>query len=174
MLAAQRDDRPRERQQGNNNAYCQDNELSWFDWEAVDEELLEFARRVIALRREHPVFKRRRFSTAREMAWFRPDGERMTDDDWDSGFAKSVALALDGDEITETDPRGESIDDDSFLLVFNAHHEPLDFRLPDLGAPWRRVLDTAEPGAEPQDAQPGDAVAVGARSVTVFQAPLER
>jgi glycogen operon protein len=106
------------------------------------------------------------------MAWFRPDGERMTDDDWDSGFAKSVALALDGDEITETDARGEPIDDDSFLLVFNAHHEPLDFRLPDLGAPWRRVLDTAEPEAEPQDAQPGDAVAVGARSVTVFQAPL--
>src|SRR5205085_820020 len=83
-------------QGGNNNAYCQDNEVSWFDWEDVDGELLVFTQRVIALRKAHPVFRRRRFSTASEMGWFRPDGQRMTDEDWESGFAKSVAVSLDG------------------------------------------------------------------------------
>jgi isoamylase len=148
-------------QDGNNNAYCQDSEISWFDWETADADLLEFTKRVIALRKEHPVFRRRRFSTAKEMSWFRPDGERMTDADWD-GYGKAIALELDGEAITEPDERGERIIGDSFMLAFNAHHEPLDFSLPD--GDWKRVLDTADPESGEGDA----AITVAARSIAVF------
>jgi pullulanase/glycogen debranching enzyme len=156
-------------QGGNNNAYCQDNEVSWFDWEHLDGELLVFTQRVIALRKAHPVFRRRRFSTAREMGWFRPDGQRMTDEDWESGFAKSVAVSLDGEAITETDARGERITGDSFLVVFNAHFEPLEFCMPDIGERWLRVLDTADTFNEGDRPAAGEAANIESRSIAVFR-----
>ena len=158
-------------QGGNNNAYCQDNELSWFDWshDERQESLLAFTQRLIAFRKQHPVFRRRRFSTAREMGWFRPDGRPMTDEDWNSGFAKSIAVALDGEAITERDARGERISGESFLLVFNAHFEPLDFHMPDFGERWLRVLDTADAFNEGDSPAAGDPAAIEARSVAVFR-----
>jgi isoamylase len=156
-------------QGGNNNAYCQDNETSWYDWEHPDEALLAFTRRLIQFRNAHPVFRRRRFSTAREMAWFRPDGKRMTGEDWDSGFGKAVGVTLDGDAITETDARGEPISGESFLLVFNAHFEALDFRMPDSGERWLRVLDTADAFNEGDTPAAGEPATVEARSIAVFR-----
>ena len=156
-------------QGGNNNAYCQDNEISWFDWGEQDGELLAFTQRVIAFRREHPVFRRRRYSTAQEMAWFRPDGERMTGEDWSSGFAKSVGVALDGEAIAEPDARGEPIRGESFLIVFNAHYESLDFCMPDFGVRWLRVLDTADAFNEGDTPAAGDAATIEGRSIAVFR-----
>src|ERR1700710_1079771 len=124
-------------QGGNNNAYCQDNEISWLDWETLDDGLLEFAARLIALRREHPVFHRRRWfqgkairgAEVRDLGWFRPDGELMSDEDWQHGFAKSLGVFLNGEAMESLDERGEPVRDDSFYVLFNAHHEPLPFRL---------------------------------------------
>jgi isoamylase len=125
-------------QRGNNNGYCQDSELSWFDWEATDEALLEFTRRLIRFRREHPVFRRCRWFEGRplrgsrvsDIAWFDPAGTEMSDEQWQVGFAKSLAVFLNGDAIPSPGPRGERVTDASFLVFFNAHHEALPFRLP--------------------------------------------
>jgi isoamylase len=125
-------------QQGNNNAYCQDNEISWYDWENVDEELLEFTRTLIRIRHRHPVFRRRRWFKGRpihgsevsDIGWFKPDGQEMTDEDWQEGFAKSMGVFLNGEAIPTPDPRGDRVIDDSFYLLFNAHFEPLTFTLP--------------------------------------------
>jgi isoamylase len=171
-------------QQGNNNVYAQDNELSWVDWDrAKDYEVLtEFVSRLSRLRREHPVFRRRRFFNGRpvrgsaieDIAWFTPAGDEMDQDDWDSGFAKSVAVFLNGEGIREPDQRGERVTDDSFFLLFNGHHEPIDFTLPDLGAGerWQVEVDTAAPmlgDVEPQTAKTGEALEVDARSVQVLR-----
>jgi glycogen operon protein len=138
-------------QLGNNNAYCQDNEVSWFDWRHADDDLLAFTRHVIALRREHPIFRRRRWFQGRpirgtpDIAWFRPDGAEMDDADWESGFAKAVAVFLNGEAIPDRDERGRQVSDDRFLLVLNAHDEPIDWRLPPHRvARWTVALDTAE------------------------------
>jgi isoamylase len=140
-------------QGGNNNGYCQDSELSWYDWEAKDEALLEFTRRLIRFRRQHPVFRRRRWFEGRplrgtdvsDIAWFDPAGTEMSDEQWQVGFAKSLAVFLNGDAIASPGPRGERVTDESFLVLFNAHHESLPFRLPEArwGKRWCRVLDTA-------------------------------
>ena len=142
-------------QGGNNNAYCQDNEISWFDWDDVDEDLLAFTRRVIRLRREHPVFRRRRWfqgrsirgSGALDVGWFRPDGTEMTDADWDTAFARSLMVFINGDELPDPDPQGRPIQDDSFLLLFNAAAEDVPFRLPGppVGERWQVVLDSGWP-----------------------------
>ena len=148
-------------QLGNNNAYCQDNALTWIDWQLSEpqRELLEFTQRVVRIRREHPVFRRRRFfagsadhggeSEVGDIAWFEPDGSHMDEGSWANGFAKSLMIFLNGDAIPERDRRGEPIVDDSFLVLFNAHHEAIDFTLPpvDYGAGWLVELDTATPGA---------------------------
>jgi isoamylase len=141
-------------QKGNNNCYCQDNELSWLDWEHVDDDLLEFTRSLIRLRREHAIFRRRGWFDGRELrggdvkdlAWFTPDGKEMSDEDWRVGYAKSLAVFLNGSAIRRPGEHGEVIKDDSFYLIFNAHHEPMSFALPDekFGGRWVRVLDTAE------------------------------
>jgi isoamylase len=140
-------------QGGNNNAWCQDNEVSWFDWEDADAELLEFARGLIALRREHPAFRRTSFltGTATDSAlpdawWFRPDGRRMTQRDWQSSETRTLGVFLNGREIRERTPHGEPIFGDSFLLVFNAHSEPVVFTLPTrrFGARWGLELATGE------------------------------
>ena len=141
-------------QRGNNNAYCQDNEISWLDWEPDDEReaLVAFVQRVIALRRAHPVFRRRDFFHGRplrgrdvkDILWLKPDGAEMTEEEWDQHFARCLGVYLSGEALTETDRRGRPVVDAHFLVLFNAHHEPIPFTLPDLGrAAWQGVLDTA-------------------------------
>ncbi|HEY3576721.1 MAG TPA: hypothetical protein VGK68_01850, partial [Gaiellaceae bacterium] len=140
-------------QGGNNNAWCQDNEISWFDWEDAEDELLEYARRVIALRRGHPVFRRTTFLSGKagesglpDAWWFRPDGRRMTQRDWTSPDTKTLGVFLNGREISERTLHGEPMFDDSFLLVFNAHFEPVVFTLPTrrFGARWQVELATGD------------------------------
>ena len=166
-------------QGGNNNAYCQDNEVSWYDWDANDIALGLFTQRLIEFRKEHPVFRRRRYfqgrplhgETVADIAWFRPDGEEMNDEDWQSGYAKSMAVFLNGDAIPTPGPRGEPVEDDSFLVVFNAHHEDLEFAMPGdtIGKSWVKVLDTADTvgGGERFDA--AATLPVVARSVVVLR-----
>ncbi len=171
-------------QQGNNNVYAQDNPLSWVDWPAARESdtLTEFTASLAELRRKHPVFRRRRFFQGRpvkssgidDIGWFTPDGEWMSDEDWESGFARSMAVFLNGDGIREPDARGERITDDSFFLLFNGHYEQLDFTLPDLGESgrWEVVVDTAAPmvaQAEPWVMKTGEAQPVDARSVRILR-----
>jgi isoamylase len=145
-------------QQGNNNGYCQDNEISWFDWEHADQGLLQYTRRLIRLRHRHPVFCRRRWFHGRpirggdvsDIGWFTPGGALMSEDDWRAGFAKSLGVFLNGRAIPTPDERGEQIVDDSFYVMLNAHHEALDFHLPARawGEHWTEVLDTFESGDE--------------------------
>jgi glycogen operon protein len=175
-------------QEGNNNAYCQDTELAWMDWQldADQEELLEFTRSLVALRRDHPVFRRRRFfagsadhggeSEVGDIAWFEPNGEHMDAESWANGYARSVAVFLNGDAIHEPDPRGQRIVDDSFLICFNAHYEAIDFTIPtaDYGAGWQLVVDTTDPAALVTMHLPGGEVTVGPRSVVVLRAPRPR
>ena len=142
-------------QRGNNNAYCQDNAISWYDWEHRDPDLQAFVARLIQLRRSHPVFRRRRWFQGRQIhgeeltdiAWLKPDGGQMTQEDWQNGFARSLAVFLNGEEIAIPDPRGRRLRDDSFFILFNAHDHPLRFTLPrgPFGRRWMRVLDTADP-----------------------------
>jgi glycogen operon protein len=169
-------------QGGNNNAYCQDNEISWFDWEHVDDGLFAFVTRVIAFRREHPVFQRRRWFYGRplrgadvsDIGWFKPDGEQMTDDDWQSGFARSIGVFLSGRGIPTPNARGEEIVDDSFYLLFNAHFEPMPFRLPTCpwGDRWETVIDTNKPIPdlrEHHELHAGQEVAVEAYAMMVLR-----
>ena len=145
-------------QRGNNNAWCQDNELSWFDWEHADEELLAFARRLIRLRREHPVFRRGSFLTGAspggsglpDVWWFRLDGRRMTQRDWQSSDTHTLGVFLNGQEIRSRTARGERIVDDSLLLLLNAHFEPVEFTLPTrrFGVHWEVELATGEGAPE--------------------------
>jgi isoamylase len=141
-------------QSGNNNAYCQDNEISWIDWKASDPELLSFTRKLIHLRKSHPIFSRRKwFQGARikgagveDIAWFQPDGSEMSDEHWTNGFAKSLGVYLNGQAMHRAGPQGESIIDDNFYVIFNAHHESITFSLParKYGNAWRKVLNTAD------------------------------
>ena len=141
-------------QRGNNNAYCQDNELSWYDWDSSDQDFLEFTRQLIALRRRHPVFRRRRFFQGRpiwgsglsDIGWFRPNGKEMSDEDWNESNALALGVFLNGEEIPDPDARGQRVVDDSFLVLFNAHDEPLEFFLPEgrWGELWCVELDTAD------------------------------
>ncbi len=171
-------------QGGNNNVYAQDSEIAWIDWErAKDFEVLsDFTAKLVKLRHDHPVFRRRRHfrgrvvkgSTIEDIGWFTPAGEWMSDEDWDSGYAKSVAVFLNGEGIREPDVRGEPVTDDSFFLLFNGHHEPIDFTLPDLGAGerWEVAIDTHAPMLDDADARSvktGEAVPVEARSVLVLR-----
>jgi glycogen operon protein len=139
-------------QQGNNNAYCQDNELSWYDWDAADTGLLRFVQDLIRLRSEHPVFCRRRWFQGRpirgsdvgDIGWFTPAGTEMSDQDWQAGFAKTLGVFLNGDAIRTMNERGEHVVDDSFYVMFNAHSEPVEFVLPESkwGEQWTLGLDT--------------------------------
>jgi isoamylase len=153
-------------QGGNNNAYCQDNEVSWLDWSLAtrEQDLLTFTQGLARLRRRHPVFRRRRFFSGRpgepgdgpgDIVWLTPSGEEMTDSDWRTGYAKSVGVYLNGAAITEPDPRGDPVTDDRFLLLFNAGDEAITFTLPDasLGTVWEIVIDTTSPVGE-SDAGP--------------------
>jgi glycogen operon protein len=142
-------------QGGNNNGYCQDNDISWFDWEKMDDGLRAFVARVIQFRKDHPVFQRRRWFHGRQVrgsgvsdiGWFKPDGELMTDEDWHAGYARTVGVFLNGKAIPTPDDRGEPITDDSFYILFSAHHEPMTFKLPTCpwGDRWETVIDTDKP-----------------------------
>ncbi len=144
-------------QKGNNNGYCQDSEISWFDWDLVEgnEELLDFTRELIYFRRQHPVFRRRKWfqgqaihgKTISDIAWFNPDGTQMTDEEWEVGYAKSISVFLDGGQIPSPGPQGQRISDDSFLLFFNAHYDTIEFALPEglSTKEWAVVIDTKEP-----------------------------
>jgi glycogen operon protein len=170
-------------QDGNNNAWCQDNELSWFDWEHTDDDLLVFTKRLIALRRNHPAFRRRDFLRGADTTgmglpdawWLRPEGRRMTRRDWERDDIHALGLFLNGDAIPDRDERGERLRDDSFLMLISAHHENLQFTLPSrrYGRAWSLELSTAEPGVPPGawTAQPRDKVDVVARSVVVLRRP---
>jgi glycogen operon protein len=161
-------------QGGNNNAYCQDGPVSWFDWEDRDDELLAFTRELIALRRAHPVFRRRHWFEGRpirgtvDIGWFRPDGEEMDDADWDAGFARSVAVFLNGESIRERDARGQPVTDDSFLLILNADADPIDWKLPrHLGDRWHVAIDTT--GSRSGEDLDADQLEVPGRSSMLLQ-----
>ncbi|MEU0564298.1 glycogen debranching protein GlgX [Nonomuraea sp. NPDC005983] len=166
-------------QKGNNNGYCQDNELTWVDWSDIRENwlLLEFTQSLAALRKRHPVFRRRRFFYGKpvrglsDIAWLTPSGEEMTDSDWNVGYAKSLAVFLNGEAITEPDRRGRPIVDDSFLLLFNAHHDMLKFTVPkDYGDLWQTEIDTAMPiSVDVRICHAGEGVPVPGRSVRVLR-----
>ncbi|NRQ50112.1 glycogen debranching protein GlgX [Aeromicrobium sp. YC3-14] len=143
-------------QGGNNNAYCQDNDVAWVDWHLDEGEtdLMEFTSAVTAFRRRHPVFRRRRFfqgkpirkaDELRDIAWFTPSGEEMKEQNWDDAFGKSIVVFLNGDAIADRDTRGARVVDDSFLMAFNAHHEDIELVLPDrdYGESWTVVVDTS-------------------------------
>jgi isoamylase len=144
-------------QRGNNNAYCQDNEISWIDWSSADAKLLDFTRRLIQLRREHPIFRRRRWFSGspakgirlKDLEWFRPDGVEMSSADWGVGYAKTLGAFMNGDAMTECDRTGARMTDDSFFLMFNSYSEPMEFKLPakKWGREWSIVLDTASDAA---------------------------
>ena len=166
-------------QKGNNNGYCQDNEISWFDWQSADRDLLLFTTKIIELRKQHPVFRRRRWFQGRpihgvtDIGWFTPDGVEMEEEHWGEGFAKAVGVFLNGEGIDSPDPRGERIVDDSFYVLFNAHHEALRFVLPNenWGKEWTVDLDTAATGAEGEEGphKAGEEVGVEARSLKVLR-----
>src|SRR5581483_8160850 len=141
-------------QGGNNNAYCQDNEISWVDWSLPQHhaELIRFVQRMIAIRRQHPVFCRRRFfqgrpirGSVKDILWLNPEGSEMADAEWTQSFARSLAVYLAGDSLEETDRRGHPLRDDNFLLLLNAHHDTIEFLLPEIhpGSVWEVLLDTS-------------------------------
>ncbi|WP_285579483.1 glycogen debranching protein GlgX [Actinoallomurus iriomotensis] len=162
-------------QDGNNNAYCQDNELSWVDWTDRPEAgaLREFVRRLTTLRRDHPVFRRRRFPSGDNVQWFTPEGQPMTDGDWQTGYAKAVTIFLNGDAITEPDRRGEPVQDASFLMLVNASDRDLTFTVPEAyRGLWTTVIDTTTSFMlENEETAPmtGDKPLVEARSIQVLQ-----
>jgi len=168
-------------QQGNNNAYCQDNEITWFDWAHQDAGLLEFTRWLIALRKAHPVFRRNRFlagAEATELRWFTPAGTEMTGADWSDPNALAIALYLDGSDDPDRAADGTWLVDDDFMVLVNAWWEPLDFVLPATRpqAGWRVEIDTYDPASQAgptgKERAAGDAVTAGPRSVVLLRSPL--
>jgi isoamylase len=163
-------------QRGNNNAYCQDNEISWFDWVHVNSRLLEFTRRLITLRREHPVLCRRHWFQGRairgtlDLGWFKSDGTEMNDEDWESPGVNAVGVFLNGEAITDKDRRGQRITDDSFLLLFNAQDGAIEWTLPkQWGKRWETVLDTTEPDREGDAVDSGAVLPAADRTVVVLR-----
>ena len=165
-------------QQGNNNAYCQDNEIAWFDWSQPDTELQDFTKQLITLRKAHPVFRRRRFlsgTEASELQWFTPAGTQMTGADWSDENALAIALYLDGSDDPDQAEDGTLLLDDDFLVLVNAWWQPLGFTIPATrdATTWQTAIDTYDP-ARPAAASPlraGGQLTVGPRSVTVLRSP---
>ncbi|MGI8696601.1 MAG: glycogen debranching protein GlgX [Mycobacteriales bacterium] len=177
-------DELRRSQNGNNNAYCQDNELTWIDWSNADEDLIAFTAMLAELRRRHPVFRRRRFfdgravrrgggEPLRDIAWLTPAGEEMTDEDWGSRFGRSVATVLNGKGISDVDARGRRVEDDTFWLCFNAHDQPMDFTAPppEYAPSWTMVVDTERLEVDdPAVVSPLKKLTVGSRALVVLRA----
>jgi len=160
-------------QQGNNNAYCQDNEITWFDWSAPDQDLLAFTKRLVAFRKSHPVFRRRRFllgAEASELLWFTPAGTPMTGADWSDQRALAIALYLDGSDDPDRADDGSLMVDDDFLMLVNAWWEQLSFTIPPTrpALTWQREIDSYAPTHSGVVAV-GDQLAVGPRSIVVLR-----
>jgi isoamylase len=171
-------------QYGNNNAYCQDNEISWINWENADRGLLRFTQRLINLRKNHPVFCRRRWfqgqpikgAGVEDIAWFLPDGSEMSEEHWNQDFAKSLAIFLYGAGLRSRGPKGEQIFDDSFYVIFNASHVPLEYRLPPqkYGTRWTKILDTSEDLIDEagETFGAGESITIEGWSVVLLQHPI--
>jgi isoamylase len=168
-------------QQGNNNAYCQDNEISWYDWAGKDEALLAFTRRLIGIRRAHPALHRQRFFSGRpirgtdvqDVMWFRHDGETMNDEDWQNPQTQSLAMFLAGNGLRETDRKGRPLKDDHLLLMLSASHEDLEFTLPQLpgAAHWELLVDTSNDEAQ-ESCGAGEKTMLPARTLKLFRCAL--
>jgi glycogen operon protein len=168
-------------QKGNNNAYCQDNDISWIDWEKADKDLIQFTALLIQLRKAHPAFSRKHWFKGRplrsagmtDIAWLLPDGKEMTEEHWNTGFAKSLAIFLYGGGLHTVDQENNPIVDDSFYMIFNAHSGPLEFKLPDAkyGKCWKLLWSTSGK-TDQKEYEPGSVIKVGDRSVILLQAPL--
>jgi isoamylase len=170
-------------QEGNNNTYCQDNKISWFNWEREEKEnqFFEFTRRLIQLRKEHPVFRRPKFlkgrripgSEIRDVMWFNPGGNQMTEEEWTSPFVRCLGMLLSGDATDVLNFEGEPVRDDTFLLLINAHYEPIAFVLPGQEhLEWQLILDTSDEGgfvAEPKRFASGDDVDLGGRACCLLK-----
>lgn len=171
-------------QQGNNNSYCQDNEISWINWEGKDNDLLEFTRRLIHFRNGHAAFSRKNWFRGQpvktngtpDIAWFLPDGSSMTAEHWNQDFAKSVAVFLNGQGIDSVNSEGKKVVDDNFYLIFNAHHEPVSYKLPpsEYGKDWKLILDTCKPAtAEYNETyKPEQTIEINGRSLVLLQHEL--
>lgn len=173
-------------QLGNNNAYCQDNNISWIDWEQADTELLEFVQSLIRLRKRHPVFRRRNFFQGRaiqgaeiqDIRWLLPDGREMTNEEWTRESAHCLGVFLAGEGLGEKDERGRPVTDDNFVMLLNPHHDQVPFRLPPVaqGSQWLRIIDTASP-TRPRNNQQhagGTDYLLQARSMALFLEARER
>lgn len=170
-------------QQGNNNAYCQDNEISWLNWNRDENQnqFFEFAKRLIQFRKDHPVFRRPKFfygrrnhdSEIRDVMWFNPGGNEMSEEEWASPFARCLGMLLSGDTADIVNFEGQPVRDGTFLLLINSHHEPIQFVLPGqehLG--WELILDTTnEEGflREPRGFASGDDVDLGDRTACLLR-----
>jgi isoamylase len=165
-------------QQGNNNAYCQDNEISWLNWVEADQDLLAFTKRLIVLRKGHPIFRRRKWFRGKpvkgkgpeDIAWFLPEGGEMEDHNWDHDFARSLGIYLNGLGLHSVTPKGEPIRDDNFYIMFNAHSEPLNYKLPDflIKKSWQVVLDTSNDQFFDQTINNPENIRVEGRAVVVL------
>ena len=168
-------------QKGNNNAYCQDNELTWLDWNLTDEQrqFFEFVRSIVHIRKTNPVFQRRKFFQGRspdgtdeaDISWFQPSGEEMSEEAWNTGYGQCLGVRLPGDLIGDVNERGEPITGDSIVLLVNAHHETVPFTLPsrDGGSGWERLIDTAESVNDPIIVPGGKQYDVKGRSMVVLR-----
>ena len=168
-------------QHGNNNTYCQDNETTWLNWNLSDEQrdFLRFVRSVIHIRRTQPVFQRRKFFQGRtidgtdvpDISWFQPSGKEMTDEDWNAGYTQCLGVRFPGDLIGDVNERNEPITGDSVVLLVNAHHEAIPFRLPSRGESqeWERLIDTADPEAESIKRKGGEQYKIQGRSMVILR-----
>lgn len=171
-------------QQGNNNAYCQDNEISWLDWSHMDESLIEFTRKLITLRHRHPVFRRRSWFRGRpvasgeldDIAWFKFDGQHMQEEDWQHDHAKSFSVFINGRGMRSRSALGVRVTDDSFYIIFNAYHGYIDYKLPgeEYAKTWTKILDTSKnllilDGDEGQVYHAGDTITVHDNSILLLR-----
>jgi glycogen operon protein len=169
-------------QGGNNNAYCQDNEISWINWQLdrTSRELLEFTRKVVAIRKAHPTFQRRKFFQGRsihgervhDIEWLRPDGKEMNEEEWDNGLVRTFGMLLNGQVMDEWDERGQQIHDDVFLVLLNAYHDCIPFALPNTpdGTHWELLIDTMVPKIdEPSVLYPGAVYELQGRSLVLLR-----
>jgi len=171
-------------QGGNNNAYCQDNETSWLDWQHADNELREFTKNIISVCKNHPTFRRRRWfqgipiqgSGRDDLMWFLPEGKEMSEENWDHDFAKSLGVYLNGEGIRCVDYNGNRLSDDSFYIIFNAHDQPLDYTLPkdNCSQGWYKIVDTSDGfiSSDEEKFDPGSTIRVQDRSVLVLRCPI--
>ncbi|HEX2975045.1 MAG TPA: hypothetical protein VHO68_03835, partial [Bacteroidales bacterium] len=164
---------------GNNNAYCQDNETSWIDWNHMDESLMEFTSRLIHFRLSHPAFCRNKWfqyksiKGIKDIEWFMPEGSKMHDKNWDEALAKSLGIFMSGDSLNLTDDQGQKIFDASFYIIFNSDQESVIFTIPDIiEGSWYRILDTwdsyIEPESEDFPLKIGETIEVRGRSVILL------